>query len=647
MRDPYWNVVSGSGPLVWRQSVAMNPDSIQFDLDIQPQTWTPTALQNLLVIQGQIWFRIMPGGQLELYRYDTGGTPRALFWYANSTQFGRSQIRITSTGTGLGPYDTTLYRRAPGASEWTLVITRTLTVPSALKPVSARAYPYGDSASVTGRLYSAEFFGSVGGASVARLDPSLYATGPTVPDAVDGQPWTVSPNLAPVPGWSTGMPWPGTPGGAFSPHWGGDIRLYVWVALSSGSTFTWGQSDTDNFDAGNVWGGGAPVGPVAPAGRLWVDISCDVKDLETHLGGNRSDGALSRAGASTCSLTLADPDRAYDPLNPNSPWQYAGRSRLAPGTPVWVWAELVERYAVTTWRMFTGTVDTWQEDWALRKADREAHVVASDAVRTLVNLDWGEQDPQGTGETVAERIERILTHYGYTGTRNLDSSGITLQATTLAQSAWELLGRATDDELGAIWIDRLGVLQFRNRDTWRALTAPVLAVGCPDGYDAVLEAEVKASGETRNAVYASNKDGTTQVARSEPSISLYGPHNYKRTDLGMQTDSQAGAWATFLVQVSGYPRAHIESVTLRPAFTPEIWPALLGLRLIQDRVKVQWQPPGEALVEATGRVLGIEHSITRNRWETDLSLTMADLFARVFHWGTHPNDGLTQGNVWV
>jgi hypothetical protein len=441
--------------------------------------------------------------------------------------------------------------------------------------------------------------------------------------------------------------WPGTPGGASSPSWGGDIRLYVWVAISSGSTFKWGQSATDNLDAGNVWAGGL-AGPSPPTGRLWVDVSCDVRSLETHLGGAKADNALSKAEASTCALTLADPERIYDPVNPDSPWQYAGRSRLAPGTPIWVWVEvLATPTTVTSWRMFTGSVDSWQEDWALRKSEREARVVASDAVKTLVNLDWGEQPAVGAGETVTQRITRVLTHYGYTGSTNLDTSAITEQATTLATSAWELVGRAVDDELGFTWIDRLGVLQFRNRDSWKVLSPPVLTVGCPDGYDSVIDAEVRASGEMRNAVYASNTGGTTQVARSEDSITLYGTHGYKRTDLGMQNDGQAGAWATFLLQVNGYPRPHIQSVTLKPAFTPEMWPALLGLRLIQDRVRVQWQPPGEPLIDGIGRVLGIEHSITRSSWETEVSLTMADLFARVFHWGTHPNDKLTRANVWL
>lgn len=442
--------------------------------------------------------------------------------------------------------------------------------------------------------------------------------------------------------------WPGTPGGSTSPHWGGDIRLYVWVAIQAGSTFLWGQSATDNLNAGNVWSGGAGTGPTPPSGRLWVDITCDITKLETHLGGARSDGALSRAGASTCTLTLADPERIYDPLNPDSPWQYAGRSRLAPGTPVWVWAEtLASSTTVNTWRIFTGTVDSWQEDWALHPQDRVASVVASDATKTLVNLDWGEQPTQGTGDRADERIERILSHYGYQGSRNLDTAEVTLQATTLAQSGWELIGRATDDELGFVWFDRLGVLQFRNRATWRVLTPPVLSVGCPDGFDAVIDADVTSSAGIRNAIYASNAGGTMQVSRSEPSITVYGLHTYKRTDLGMADDTQAAGWSAFLLQLQGYPRAQVEKVVLLPAFNPTMWNALLALRLIQDRVRVQWQPPDGPLVDGVARTLGVDHSVSRHSWEVSLSLALGDLYARVLHWGTHPNDKLNNGNVYV
>jgi len=442
--------------------------------------------------------------------------------------------------------------------------------------------------------------------------------------------------------------WPGTPGGASSPDWGGDIRLYVWIAIAAGSTMKWGPAPTDRLDAGNVWGTGV-VTPAPPAGRLWVDVSCDVLTLDTHVGGSRPDNALSKGEAGTCSLTLYDPERIYDPTNPASPFQFGGRSRLAPGTVVWVWAETLKTPStVDTWRMFTGSVDHWEEAWQLHPADRKANVVCSDAVKTLVRMDWGEQPAIGAGDTVTQRIQRILSYYSYAGATNLDSSSITEQATTLAQSAWELVGRATDDELGFVYIDRLGTLQFRNRATWQTNNAPVLAVGCPTGYDCVTDAQVNAGSDAlRNAVYATNTGGTQQIARAQSSIDLYGLYSYKRTDLGMQNDAQAGAWAAYLLTLSAVPRAHVDKVTLKPVFTPAIWPTLLGLSLITDRVRVQWQPPNEALIEATGRALSVDHTISRHSWEVDLGLALADVYGRVMHWGAHPYDRLTSGYVYV
>lgn len=649
----YWTITANS-PRISRPTITgFNPTDVVIELDLDPGSWQPASgapwVAHFRNAGGDdhLILQIQSPGLIRLNRYNPSNAVVAVGEVPTTGMTGRRIIRIRHYGPG--PFLTDFYQKSPPDTDWTFLGQRSYS--GTLKPLGSALHYLGSAGGgqpYTGKFYGGTIRDGATGAALAAVDPSQYQASGSVPDSITPSVnWTVGPATAPVPGWDLSQPWPGTPGGADSPHWGGIIRLYVWLAISAGSTFAWGDSATDNLDAGNVWGGGS-VGPTPPAGRLWVDVTCDVRRLETHLGGTKADGALSKTDAGTCAFTLADPDRAYDPLNPDSPWQYAGRSRLAPGTPVWVWAETVHETGVLqTWRMFTGTVDSWQEAWKLRPQEREAQVVASDATKTLVNLDWGEQPAVGAGDTVAQRIERILTYYGYTGSRNLDTSAITLQATTLAQSGWELIGRATDDELGFVWIDRLGVLQFRNRDSWKTLSPPVLEVGCPSGYDAVTDAQVTGAGRMRNAIYAGNTGGAVQVARSEPSISLYGPQNYKRTDLGMQNNSQAAAWATFLLQVNAYPRPHIDTVTITPRFTPAMWPALLGLRMIQDRVRVQWQPPGEPLVDAIGRVLGVEHSISRHSWEVDVSLTMADLFARVFHWGPHPNDRLTQGNVWL
>jgi len=405
-----------------------------------------------------------------------------------------------------------------------------------------------------------------------------------------------------------------------------------------------------------------------------VDLSCDVLDLDTHLGGTRPDGAIALSEAATARVTLKDPTRIYDPLNPASPFQYGGRSRLMPGTPILIWAEHVtgidadllteasdnlmteagdtlsaenSSIELTEYRLHNGTVDTWSSPWSAHPEERRANVVSSDEVKELVALDFGEQPPAGAGDTVPARITRVLTHYGWTGPTRLDASAITLQATTMATSAWELIGRASEDEIGFVYLDAWGTLQFHNRDSWAEKTEPALSLGCPEGHDAMIAAEVSAASlDIRNAVYATRTGGTQQVARSEASIQSYGTQSYKRTDLGLQDDGLAAAWATYLVTLQGFPRAKVDQVTVYPAFTEAIWPDLLGLVLIDDRVRILWSPPdGTAPVDTTGRAIGIDHRISRTNWEADIHLVQADLFQGILHWGPHPNDKLTFGYV--
>lgn len=449
-------------------------------------------------------------------------------------------------------------------------------------------------------------------------------------------------------------PWPGTAGGAYSPHWGGDIRLYVWAAILTGTTMKWGPSASDNLDHGYVWGKSTTTRAAIAdlPNRLWVDISCDVTELETSLGGARADGAIAHAEAGTATVRLADPERIYDPTNPDSPFQYQGVTRLAPGTPLIVFAEWWNGSAITQFRILTGTVDSWDEPWELHPEKRTAEVQASDAIKDLVKRDYGATASVGAGDTVDARIARILTYYGWTGPSVLNPSTNTLQATTMAQSAWELIGRATGDEIGYTYLDYDGTLRFKNRDTWTTSAEPALIVGCspdqPASFDSVIEANgLAASLNISNAVYASVTGGTIQAATNQTSIDRYGIMSYKRTDLGLQNDTQAAEWAAYLVSLQSWPRAQLDSVTLLPAFTPGLWPKLLALKLITDRIQVLWTPPDASFTtEVTGRTLRVTHTVNRNRWEVGIGLVLADIVTSVMHWGTHPKDKLTAGNVY-
>ena len=460
------------------------------------------------------------------------------------------------------------------------------------------------------------------------------------------------------------MPWPSTtPGGTTAPAWGPYVKLWVRAAIQAGSPFHMGAHPNDRLSAGNVLGGGAPAiaARAATTSALWIDLTCDTLDVEIAGGASSSQGVLSKADAGTCVVTLSDPTGKYDPLNPHTPYAFGGRSRIVPGVPVQVFAEVVTPAtgAVATYFLFVGTADSWSEPWVTKPSARECTLIATDETKTWVRYNRPEQPPVGAGDDTAARVQRLVAFYGWSG--DLDpapASTVTLQATTLAQSGWELLNRALDDELGYVYFRPDGVLRWVNRATWFAKPPPVVVLGCTDEVAAARDVLVDAAPitvdfQTRNSIYAAAVGGTTQVAISASSVDRFGEYDYKRTDLGLADDSQAAQWAADLLTVYAFPQSGLEDVTMRPALDPaswSLWPLVLGLYLVSDLVRLVWSPPDRPadVIDATSRVVGYRHRITRAAWELQWQLVNADPMGGagvIFTIGPDAQDRLSAGFV--
>lgn len=461
-----------------------------------------------------------------------------------------------------------------------------------------------------------------------------------------------------MPAWHPGDPWPsGLEGGATSPRWGGYVRLFVRAALEAGTTFHMGAHANDRLDAGNVLGGGAPVvvESAAPA-RLWHDLSCDALSVDIAGGASTSQSIFSKPDAATLQVTLADPYGIYDPWNPDSPFEYGGRSRLVPGVPVEVFAEVVDGDAGTSQllHLFTGTADSWSEPWVPRPQGRTCQLVATDAVKSFVRFNRPETAAVGAGETTAQRVNRIVTYFAWTGTVDpAPASTVTLQATTHGTSAWEQLQKVLDDEIGTVYVTADGHLRWTNRAAWfDTSTTPVLELGC-DLHDVLVDASPSTQDENQaNKIHATRTGGVEQLAQSTASIARFGVYELNKTDLGLQTDTQASRWATDVLQISAYPRYVVEDVTLQPGIDPQSWKVfgpLLQLDYVTDLVRIRWSPPDRPLevIDGRHRVVGLSHSITRGLWEAHLQLVSADLLTAsgTFHLGPHANDRLDAGFV--
>jgi len=482
--------------------------------------------------------------------------------------------------------------------------------------------------------------------------------------------------------WTPSDPWPSnTPGGTrgadpTAPYaWGAYQKVWVLAEIASGNPWTMGPHPFDRLDAGNVLidagdmagGGPTPPGTLPPVDGLWVDLSCDLIDLEIRGGAGNVQGVRSQTEAGTLTATLYDPTGKYDPLNPDTPFQIGGRSRLQAGTRVMAFCEtIVDPTAATptvaTRYLFGGTADVWAEEWTKEPSDRRCQLIATDIVKDLNKMDRPEQPPVGGGDDVFTRLNRIAAYFGFPGPTGLgEFTDRTLQATTLAQPAWEQLNRAVTDDLGFLYVAPYptgGLLVYISSLMWQDGVAdpPLITVGCDDpaAFDIVTGARpASLDAYLTNHVTAARAGGVEQVADNPTSVDTYGTKDYKRTDLGLETDAWAADWATTLVALSAYPRHAVDRITLQPAVAPDAWLAfrrVLQVTPVVSRIRLLFQTPlVPYTLDLTVRMVGWTHRVNAWTWQTEWRTTAASMGAGGRPWtmGPHAFDALDAGNVLI
>src|SRR5215471_1059005 len=127
----------------------------------------------------------------------------------------------------------------------------------------------------------------------------------------------------------------------------------------------------------------------------WIDVTCDISELEITGGATASDGVITAINATTGGLTFHGAQW--------NPWSSVWTDILAPAVPIRIrWRYLGE----TTWRpLFMGVTDGWPYD----RKTQIAAVPILDGTGQLANYKLGELSvPVGNRENLTARINRIL-----------------------------------------------------------------------------------------------------------------------------------------------------------------------------------------------------------------------------------------------
>jgi hypothetical protein len=468
--------------------------------------------------------------------------------------------------------------------------------------------------------------------------------------------------LLPEPAaWEPGDPWPGTAGGAGRDGWSPYIRLYLTAAIGAGTPFAVGPDPADKLDRGNV----VSFPGQTDTSTLDVDLTANLTGLHLQAGAPTTAGVFSKPDAAVLEATLWDPDGIYDPLNADSPYGLDYRQRLAPGVPVACWAEIIDPTTATlsTMFMFTGTADRWATEWAKHPNDRRTVLQATDATKLFTKLHHPAQTPVGSGDHISDRITRILSEYGWTGTLDpplIWSTGHIfggLTATDMSATGWEQLQQLMELEIGYLHFGRTGKLRWLDRTAWttRAQLKPRIELGDPAmhplAHDIVTDAvPLSFDRNLHNSVYAGRTGGTVQHHQADQSVEKWTEQPLTRDTLGLLDDDDVTAWATQVLLLEAYPQVTLEQVTVQPALSANPAAAfigVLGAGFVTAILRIWWTPHDQTSIPVLVRVVGLVTDISPWTWSMTMQLASSNAatYGPFFTVGPAVRDTLDDGFI--
>lgn len=354
---------------------------------------------------------------------------------------------------------------------------------------------------------------------------------------------------------------------------------------------------------------------------MWADISAWVLAFSVTRPSTRQQGPLYQFQAGTASITLDNSDGRFDPDNLSGPYVSAGITQLSAMVPVRIRAS----FRSAAYSLYSGFADGWlPAQVSYEGGYAELALPATDAFKVLAGITLAPAASAGAGEDAGARVNRVLNAAGwYTSgdRRNVNTGSSAVQATTLGDTALNLMQAAADAEIGQLYVDGTGAVTFRARHALlsdaRSATVQAVFGDLPGtvqaaGAELPYMAVTRASDDTTiaNDVQATRNGGALQEVTDAASIRKYlFPRTFNKTGLILTDDPTTLNWAQWVLYVSARGEDRFESLQVDPQADPvSLWPQVLG-REVGDRIQA-WQRPAGAPspVSKDCFIAGITHS---------------------------------------
>jgi hypothetical protein len=370
----------------------------------------------------------------------------------------------------------------------------------------------------------------------------------------------------------------------------------------------------------------APTALWAGTEPTWLDFTCEGFSFDFELGRPRTTDRFV-AGSLTIEVDnrsgWADPEATADPASLS---MRPGRA-LRIGVDHDVYGHVV---------LFRGIIDALRPTY--EPADRDRVTLQVIDVLGEVNRAKfaGQGTPVGAGETVTQRLDRILTLANWPDTlRVLDNATTAVIGDELNGQAADLMGRAADSAGGVIFGSRDGEIVFRPRDwqTYIAGSPPDGTIGNVDPTDVCPVQWVRPFDRADIATRAiMGRDVETALVVDDLDGQIvYGIEPFERTDLWTQVNSDLQTLADRALRVRSWETAPVvrgvsldartgdDALDLMTTADPYL-PSRYRCRLLYDRGLVF---DGEYF--ATGAVVHIDP----NAWTLSLHLDNAAPYASI------------------
>jgi len=407
------------------------------------------------------------------------------------------------------------------------------------------------------------------------------------------------------------------------------------------------------------WGGDPDIGflvLVSTAGPLDPPGSGTTFNLTDHAGVNyvrgepgiqirrgRSD-EFSHFQAGTCTLTLKNNGREFDPNNGSSPFAAIVKPRRRLTVVV---GRLSDSSTLTI--LFDGYIEAWPQEWT--KTTGSVQIVAHDLLSILAQTTtspassgvlifddpvfgfWdrfrfaGDLPQEFTGERIDSLVklaglsaQSVSLQTGLTQTIGLEPSGDVLGLCQEAESA----------ESGFLFVDRGGVLQFYDRHArFQNTRLSTVQATFTDQQYSGMSVDYSLT-QMFNDVRFSRPTGgegdlpVEQIVVDEASIAEFGRRVHSET-IPVISDGETLARAEFWRDRYSTPRQRPSPVVIKPRLDMENLFLNVARRELLDRIELVRTPLGLGdPITFTGLIEQLDHRVTKTEWDCTIGISPID-----------------------